>query len=124
MTQVKKKMFSIESLGIAYKVISIESWLEDTLEKKRKRKDESTPAKDIVSQAVHSGSAMVKVKKQKTLSILGQDPEIGHLTMEIAKPNKEGRIEDMTMMIPLCTRWILERLDTTPRLTYGSRPMK
>ena len=47
MTQVKKKMFSIESLGTTSKVISKESWLEDTLEKKRKRKDESTPMKDI-----------------------------------------------------------------------------
>ena len=43
-TQVKRKMFTIESLGTASKIISIESWLEDTLEKKRKRKDESTPA--------------------------------------------------------------------------------
>ena len=63
MTQVKKKMFTIESLGTASKIISTESWLEDTLEKKRKRKDQSTPAKDIVSQAVRSGSAMVKAKK-------------------------------------------------------------
>ena len=84
---MKKNFFSIESLGTASKVISTESWLEDTLEKKRKRKDESVPAKDIVSQAVRSGSAMVKAKKQKTLSILGQDPETGHLTMEVAKPN-------------------------------------
>ena len=38
---------------------------------------------------------VTKVKKKKTLSILGQDPKIGHLTMEIAKPNKGGRIEDM-----------------------------
>ena len=30
------------------------------------------------------------------MSILGQDPKIGHLTMEIAKPNKGGRIKDMT----------------------------
>ena len=51
-TPVKKKMFSIESLGTASKVISTKSWLEDTLEKKRKRKDDSVPAKDIVSQAV------------------------------------------------------------------------
>ena len=29
--------------------------------------------------------------------ILGKDLEIGYLTMEIAKPNKEGRIEDMTI---------------------------
>ena len=63
MTRVKKKMFSIESLGAASKVISTKSWLEDTLERKRKRKDESVPAKDIVSQAVRSGSAMVKAKK-------------------------------------------------------------
>ena len=62
-TQVKRKMFSIESLGTASKIISIDSWLEDTLEKKRKRKDESTPTKDIVSQAVRSGSAIVKAKK-------------------------------------------------------------
>ena len=96
-TPVKKKMFTIESLGTASKVISIESWLKDTLEKKRKRKDESVPAKDIVSQAVRSRSAMVKAKKQKTLSILGQDPETRHLTMDVEKPNKTGRIEDMTL---------------------------
>jgi hypothetical protein len=76
-TPVKKKMFSIESLGAASK-------------NKRKRKDESAPSRDIVSQAIRSGSAVVNVKKQKTLSILGQDPEIGHLTMEIAKPSKAG----------------------------------
>ena len=68
-TQVKKKMFSIESLGTASKVISTDSWLKDTLEKKRKRKDESVPSKDIVSQAVCSGSTMVKAKKQKTINI-------------------------------------------------------
>ena len=37
-TLVKKKMFSIESLGRASKVIGIESWLEDTLKRKRKEK--------------------------------------------------------------------------------------
>ena len=64
-TPVKKKMFSIESLGAASKVISIESWLEDTLERKRKRKrrDEGAPTKDIVSLAVHSRSTLTKVKK-------------------------------------------------------------
>lgn len=30
------------------------------------------------------------------MSILGQDPEIGLFTMEIAKPNKAGWIEEMT----------------------------
>ena len=39
---------------------------------------------------------MVKFKKKKTLSILGQDPKTGHLTMEVAKLSKAGRIEDMT----------------------------
>lgn len=39
---------------------------------------------------------MIKTKKQKTLSILGQDLETGHLTMEIAKPSKVGRMEEMT----------------------------
>jgi len=94
-TPTKKRMFSIESLGENSKVIGIESWLEDTLERKRKRKDENVPSRDIVSQVVHSSSTMVKAKKQKTLSILGQDPEIGHLTMEIAKPSEVGKIEDM-----------------------------
>ena len=96
-TPVKRKMFSIESLGMASKVISTDSWLEDTLERKRIRKDESTPAKDAISLAVRSGSALAKVKKQKTLSILGHDLATGHLTTKIAKPKKEGRIEDMTM---------------------------
>ncbi len=96
-TLAKKKIFSIESLGMASKVIGIDSWLEDTLERKRKRRDEGAPTKDIVSLAVRSGSALTKVKKQKTLSVLGQDPKIGHLKMKIAKPNKGGRIEDMTV---------------------------
>ena len=51
-TLAKRKMFSIESLGIASKVISIESRLEDTLERKRRRKDKSTPTKDVISLAV------------------------------------------------------------------------
>ena len=62
-TLVKKKMFSIELLGATSKVISTNSWLEDTLERKRKRKDESVPTKDIVSQAVRSRTTMVKAKK-------------------------------------------------------------
>ena len=62
-TPAKNKMFSIESLGTTSKVISTESWLEDTLDKKRKRKDEIVPVKYIVSQAVRSGSVMVKAKK-------------------------------------------------------------
>ncbi|MBJ6969767.1 hypothetical protein JG645_18390, partial [Vibrio cholerae] len=49
-----------------------------------------------MSQEVRFGSTIMKAKKQKTLSILGQDLEIGHLTMEIAKPKKVGRIEEMT----------------------------
>lgn len=62
-TPVKKKMFIIESLGAASKIIGTESWLEDTLERKRKRKDESVPSRDIVSQAIRSGAAMIKTKK-------------------------------------------------------------
>ena len=95
-TPAKRKMFSVESLGMASKVISIELWLEDTLERKRRRKEENTPTKDAISLAVSSGFALARVKKQKPLSILGHDPTTGHLTMEVAKPNKEGRIEDMT----------------------------
>lgn len=96
MTPVKKKIFNIDSLRKTSKVNCIESWLEDTLERKKKRKGESVPAKGIVSQVVHSRTTMVKETKWKTLSILGQDLEIGHLTMEIEKPNKVGRIEDMS----------------------------
>ena len=88
-TPAKRKMFSVESLGTTSKVISIESWLEDTLERKRRRKEENTPTKDAVSLAVSFGSTLARVKKQKPLSILGHDLATGHLTMEIAKPNKE-----------------------------------
>ena len=45
---------------------------------------------------VHPETTMVKAEKKKTISILGKDPEIRHLTVEIEKPNKVGRIEDMT----------------------------
>ena len=62
-TRAKRKMFSVESLGIASKVISTESWLEDTLERKRRRKEENTLAMDVVSLAVSFGSALARVKK-------------------------------------------------------------
>ena len=70
--------------------------MEDNLERKRRRKEETTPTKDAVSLAVSSSSTLARVKKQKPLSILGHDPATRHLTMEVTKPNKEGRIEDMT----------------------------
>lgn len=94
-TAPKKKMFSIDSLGVASQVISTKSWLEDTLERKRRRKDESTLVKDAISLAIQSSSAIARAKKQKPLSILGHDRATGHLNMEVANPNKEGRMEDM-----------------------------
>lgn len=100
-------------------MIGTNSWLEDNLERKRKRKYESTSMKDTISLKVHFGSTLTKFKKQKTLSILGKDLEIGHLTMEIAKPNKGGRIEDMTLIISLCIQSILEKLDMTQKLSFG-----
>lgn len=57
-TLIKKKMFSIDSLGMASKVIRIDSYLEDTLEKKRKRKDEGAPNKDTLSLVVHFRSTL------------------------------------------------------------------
>jgi len=62
-TPAKKKMFSMESFGTASKVIGTNSWLEDTLEGKRKMRDERTPPKDTISLEVHSRSALTKVKK-------------------------------------------------------------
>lgn len=62
-TLIKRKMFSIDSLRMASKVIGTESWLEDTLEKKRKRKDEGAPNKEALSLLVHSRSTLSKVKK-------------------------------------------------------------
>ena len=40
LTPVKRKMFSINTLGTKSKVIGIKSWLEDTLNRKMKRKEE------------------------------------------------------------------------------------
>ena len=88
-------MFSVDTLGTTSKVIGNESWLEDTLDKKRKRKEEGVANKETLSLVIYYGSTLSKVKKQKTLSILVQDLDKGHLTMEIAKPTKEGRIEDL-----------------------------
>ena len=96
MTPTKKNTFSIESLGMASNIIGLDSWLEDTLERKRKRRDEGILAKDTISLVVHFVYILTKVKKHKTLSILGTNLKIGHLTMEIAKLNKGGRIKDMT----------------------------
>ena len=56
-------MFSIDSLVKVSKVIGIDSYFEDTLDRKRKRKDEGTPAKDTISLAIFSGYALTKVKK-------------------------------------------------------------
>ena len=71
------------------KVIGTDSQLEDTFEKKRKRKDKGAPNKDALSIAIFFGSSLSNVKEKKTLSILGQDPKTRHLTMEIAKPTKD-----------------------------------
>ena len=88
-------MFSVDKLVTASKVIGTESWFENTLDRKSKRKEEGSLNKETLSLAICSRSGLSKFKKQKTLSILDQDPNIGHLTMEIANPTKEGRIEDL-----------------------------
>ena len=62
-TPAKRKMFNVESLGMTSKVISTEAWLEDTLERKRRRKEENTPAKDAISLVVSSSFALARVKK-------------------------------------------------------------
>jgi hypothetical protein len=95
-TPLKKTMFSVDTIKKADSVLNIESWLENTLNKKRKRTEEGTPSKDTLSSALQSGSIVTKIKKAKTLSILGKDPNTGHLTVEVAKPVKEGRIEDLS----------------------------
>ena len=66
---IKRKMFGVDTLGTASKVIDIESWLEDTLDQKRKRK-EGVPKKENLSLAVYSISTLSKVKKQNTCQFL------------------------------------------------------
>lgn len=88
-------MFSVDTLATTSKVIGIESWLKDTLDKKRKRKEDRVANKETLYLTIYYGSTFSKVKKQKTLSVLGQDLDTTHLTMEIAKPTKEGKIEDL-----------------------------
>lgn len=95
LSPVKRKMFNVDMLQAASKVFNIKSWLEDTLDRKRKRKEEGVPNKETLSLAIHSRSTLSKAKKQKTLSILIQDPDTRILTMKIAKPTKKGRIKDM-----------------------------
>jgi hypothetical protein len=96
LTPVRKNMFSVDTLKKEDKVLSTESWLENTLDRKRKRIEDGTPGKDTLSLAIQSGTALGKVKKAKTLSIMGRDPSTGHLTVEIAKPTKDDRIEDLS----------------------------
>ena len=50
----------------------------------------------MISQAIRSRTTLAKIKKAKTLSILDRDPNTGHLTIEVAKPTREARVEDMT----------------------------
>ena len=79
------------------KVLGMDSWLESTLDQKRKRIEDETPDKEALSQAIQSRIALAKLKKAKTFSTLSWDPSTGHLTMEIAKPTKEARVEDLTI---------------------------
>ena len=97
MTPFRRKMFSVDTLGTLSQVIGIETWLEDTLDRKRKRKEEGLLNKETLSLDINFKSILSKVKKKKTFSILGQEPDIGHLTMDIVKPTKEVKLKDLTI---------------------------
>ena len=54
LTLVKRMMFSIYTLEIVSKVINTKSWLEGTLDRKRKRKEDGFLNKDTLSLAIFS----------------------------------------------------------------------
>ena len=53
-TLFKRNMFRVDILKTTSKVIGIESRLEDTLDRKRKRKEEGVPNKETLSFTIHS----------------------------------------------------------------------
>jgi len=63
LTPAKRKMFSIDALGTTSKVIDIDSWLEHTLDRKTKRRDEGAPNKETLSLAIRSGSSNSKSRR-------------------------------------------------------------
>ena len=65
-------MFSIDSLGTSLKVIGIESWLEDTLDRKRNRKDESAPSNDTLSLVIHSSLNSLRSRNKRPCLSLGK----------------------------------------------------
>ena len=54
-------MFIMDILGSARKVLGIDSWLESTLDQKRKRTKDNILDKEALSQATQSRIALTKI---------------------------------------------------------------
>ena len=75
LTPVKRKIFSVYTLWTMPKVIGTKSWLENTLDRKKKRIEKGTSNNEMLSLAICSRLTLSKVKNHNTLSILGRDAD-------------------------------------------------
>lgn len=92
---VTRKLFDPMMLQSAINVLSTKSWLDDTIGKKKRRCEESTPSKGLIVKVTASQPTSKKMKKQKTMAALAIDPTFGHLLLEITQPQKEGNIDEL-----------------------------
>ena len=66
-------------------MLSIESWLKETIDRKKRRYEDATPSKDLITQVISSQPSK-KTKKQKTVVALAKDSTTGYILVEIAEP--------------------------------------
>lgn len=96
MPPIVRKLFDPTTLQSVINVLSIESWLEETIDWKKRRYEEATPSKVLVMQATSSQPQSQKMKKQKAIATLATDPSISHMLMQITEPQKEGEFDELT----------------------------
>ena len=79
------KLFNPNALQSTINVLSIESWLEETINRKKRRCEEVTPSKDLIIQLTSSQPSK-KTSKEKIIVALAIDSTTGHMLVEVVKP--------------------------------------
>lgn len=93
---VSKKLFDHTTLQSTINVLSTKSWLEETIDRKKRRYEDASPSKDLIAQVTSSQPPSKKMKKKKSIATLATDPSTSHMLVEITEPQKEGKFHELS----------------------------